>query len=45
MFLVREIMYCKPGKVRDMVNKFKGISSVMERLGYKPFRGGISRTG
>ena len=38
MYVVREIMHCKPGKVRDMVSKFKGVSSVMRRLGFKPFR-------
>ena len=31
MFLVREIMYCKPGKVRPLVEKFK----VMNELGVK----------
>jgi hypothetical protein len=38
MFLIREVMQCKPGKVRDMVNKFKGLNVVAHRLGYKPFR-------
>jgi hypothetical protein len=31
MFLIRDIMYCKPGKVRAMVEKFK----VMSELGVK----------
>ena len=31
MFLIREIMYCKPGKVRPLVDKFK----VMNELGVK----------
>lgn len=31
MYLVREIMYCKPGKVRPLVEKFKA----MNRLGQK----------
>lgn len=38
MFLVREIVHCKPGKVRDMINRFKILASVMQRLGYKPYR-------
>jgi hypothetical protein len=38
MFLIREVMQCKPGKVRDMVNKFKGLNVVAQRLGYQPFR-------
>lgn len=31
MFLIREIMYCKPGKVRPMVEKF----TAMDKLGRK----------
>ena len=27
MLLVREIMYCKPGKVRPMVEKFLAMNS------------------
>ncbi len=38
MFLIREVMQCKPGKVRDMVNKFKALNTVAQRLGYQPFR-------
>ena len=38
MFTIRETMHCKPGKVRDMVNKFKSLNGVMKRLGFQPFR-------
>lgn len=38
MYLVREVVYCKPGKVRDMLGKFKGISALMVKKGMKPFR-------
>ena len=38
MYIVREIVQCKPGKVREMVNKFKGLSDIVQKLGYKPFR-------
>lgn len=38
MFMVHEVMHCKPGKVRDMVEKFKGLNAVATRMGYKPFR-------
>ena len=31
MLLIREIMYCKPGKVRPMVEKF----IAMDKLGHK----------
>lgn len=33
MLLVREIMYCKPGKVRPLVDKFKAMSALGERVG------------
>ena len=38
MYVIRDIMHCKPGKVKDMVQKFKGVSAVMKRMGYQPFR-------
>ena len=31
MLLVREIMYCKPGKVRPLVEKFVAMSKLMEK--------------
>ena len=34
MFLIRDIMYCKPGKVRPMVDKFKAMAKLMKKLGY-----------
>ena len=33
MLMIRDIMYCKPGKVRPMVEKFQTISRFMERKG------------
>jgi hypothetical protein len=33
MLLIREIMYCKPGKVRPMVEKFVAMSALMEKAG------------
>jgi hypothetical protein len=33
MLLVREIMYCKPGKVRPLVEKFLAMSKLGERMG------------
>jgi hypothetical protein len=38
MYLVREIMYCKPGKVRPMVEKFLKMSKVGARLGLPKMR-------
>jgi len=31
MLLVREIMYCKPGKVRPLVEKFLAMSKFMQK--------------
>ena len=33
MYLIRDIMYCKPGKVRSMVEKFTAMSKFSEKLG------------
>ena len=38
MFVVREIMYCKPGKVRPMVEKFLGMSKLGEKVGMPRMR-------
>jgi len=33
MLMVREIMYCKPGKVRPLVDKFVQMSKLSEKMG------------
>jgi hypothetical protein len=33
MLLVREVLYCKPGKVRPLVEKFLAMSALSERVG------------
>jgi hypothetical protein len=38
MLMIREIMYCKPGKVRPMVEKFVAMSAVMEKKGLGKMR-------
>ena len=38
MYVVREVLHCKPGKVRQMVEKFNGISHVLEAMGPGPLR-------
>lgn len=38
MYLIREVVHCKPGKVRPMVDKFRAISSAMKDLGQQPLR-------
>lgn len=38
MYLTREVLYCKPGQVRALVEKFKALGAVAEDMGYRPFR-------
>ena len=38
MYLVREVLNCKPGKVRQMVEKFRSISAVLKETGQEPLR-------
>ena len=38
MYVIREVLHCKPGKVRQMVEKFRGISTVMKDMGHEPLR-------
>ena len=38
MYVIREVMNCKPGKVRPMVEKFRVISTVLQEMGHEPMR-------
>jgi hypothetical protein len=38
MFLVRDIMYCKPGQARPMVKKFLALSKLIKTLGFGGMR-------
>ena len=38
MYVIREVVNCKPGKVRQMVEKFRAISTVLEEMGQEPLR-------
>ncbi len=38
MYVVREVLHCKPGKVRQMVEKFRAISTALTELGHEPLR-------
>lgn len=38
MLLIREVFYCKPGKVRPMVEKFLKMSEINEKAGLGKFR-------
>ena len=38
MLLIREVMYCKPGKVRPLVEKFVAMSKLNEKKGMPKMR-------
>jgi hypothetical protein len=38
MFVVREIMYCKPGKVRPLVEKFVAMNKLGVKMGMPKMR-------
>ena len=33
MYLIRDIMYCKPGQARPMVEKFTAVAKLMKKMG------------
>ena len=38
MYIVRDVMYCKPGKVRPLLEKFLAMSKLSERTGMPKMR-------
>lgn len=38
MLLIRELFYCKPGKVRPLVEKFQAMSKISEQAGQGRWR-------
>jgi hypothetical protein len=38
MYVIRDIMYCKPGKVRAMTEKFIAMSKLAEKVGMPRMR-------
>ena len=38
MFMVREVLNCRPGKVGALMKKFKELGSLMEEMDLAPFR-------
>jgi len=38
MLVIRDIMYCKPGKVRPLVDKFKAMDTLGRRIGFPKMR-------
>ena len=38
MYLIRDIMYCKPAKARAMVEKFVALAKLTEKMGFGKMR-------
>ena len=38
MYVIREVLHCKPGKVRQMAEKFRAISHALQERGHEPMR-------
>jgi hypothetical protein len=38
MYVIREVLNCKPGKVRQMVERFRQISTALTEMGHEPMR-------
>jgi len=38
MYLVRDIMHCKPGKARALVDKFLAVAKLGDKMGFGPMR-------
>jgi hypothetical protein len=38
VFLIREVMHCRPGKAGEIVKRFKQIDPIMKELGFRPQR-------
>ena len=38
MYVIREVMQCKPGKVRPLLDKFRQLSAAVEELGRPKLR-------
>ena len=38
MYLIRELMYCKPGQVRPLVEKFHAMNALSDKIGMPKMR-------
>ena len=38
MYVIREVLHCKPGKTRQMIEKFRTISTTLKEMGQEPLR-------
>ena len=38
MYIIREVVNCRPGKIAPLLEKFRTIGSAMRGMGHEPFR-------
>ena len=38
MYIIREVLSCKPGKVRPLIDRFRTLSGALEKTGRPPLR-------
>lgn len=38
MYVIREVLHCKPGKVRAMSDKLRSLSATLKDMGHAPLR-------
>ena len=38
MYIIREVLNCKPGKVRSLIDRFRTLSAAVEKTGRPPIR-------
>jgi hypothetical protein len=38
MYVIREVLHCQPGRVREMLLKFKALSAAIVAMGQQPLR-------
>ena len=38
MYVIREVLTCKPGKVRPLIDKFRTLSAALQQTGRPPLR-------
>ena len=38
MYIIREVLNCRPGKVRPLIDKFRTLSAALEQTGRPPLR-------
>ena len=38
MYIIREVLSCKPGKVRPLIDRFRALSGALEKSGRPPLR-------